>query len=163
MVSRGSPGWQVFLDRFLLGRYILGSLLPVFEYCSAVWCSAADTHIKLPNRVVSGACFLTGSVFECDIPHCRSVAVPCKLYKIRGNPIHPLYGSLSVPYVPVRVTSDAMVAHRYTYAHVRCKTPQYPRTHISLSVSLWNDLADAVFDGLGLVGFMSWANAFSLA
>ena len=28
-------------------------------YCSAVWCSAADTHIKLLDRVVSGASFLT--------------------------------------------------------------------------------------------------------
>ena len=28
---------------------------------------------------------------------------------------------------------------------------------------LWNDLADPVFDGVGLVGFMSKANAFLLA
>ena len=30
------------------------------EYCSAAWCSAADTHLKLLVRVVSGASFLTG-------------------------------------------------------------------------------------------------------
>ena len=32
-----------------------------------------------------------------------------------------------------------------------------------LSVSLWNDLDDPVFDGVGLAGFKSRANAFLLA
>ena len=31
------------------------------------------------------------------------------------------------------------------------------------SVALYNDLADIVFDGVGLQGFKSWANAFLLA
>ena len=35
----------------------------------------------------SGARFLTGGVFECDISHRRSVAVLCMLYKIRCNPV----------------------------------------------------------------------------
>ena len=96
--------WRVFHDRSLLGRCFHGFVLPVLEYCSAVWCSAADTHLKLPNRPVSGARFLIGGVFECDISHRRSVAVLCMLYKIRCNPVHPLNGALSGPYVPVRVT-----------------------------------------------------------
>ena len=77
--------------------------MTVLEYCSAVWCSAADTHLRLLDRVVSGASFLTGGVFECDFAHCRSVAVLCMLYKIRCNPMHALYGALFVPYVPVRL------------------------------------------------------------
>ena len=40
-----------------------------------MWCSAADTHLKLLDRLVSGARFLTGGVFECDIDDRRSVAV----------------------------------------------------------------------------------------
>ena len=52
--------WQVFHDRLLLGRCFRGFVLPVLEYCSAVWCSAADTHLRLLDRVVSGASFLTG-------------------------------------------------------------------------------------------------------
>ena len=47
--------WRVFLDRLLIGRCFWGFVLPVLEYCSAVWCSAADTHLKLVDRVVSGA------------------------------------------------------------------------------------------------------------
>ena len=81
-----------------------------------MWCSAADTHLKLLDRVVSGASFLTGGVFECDLAHRGSVAVLCMLYKTRCNPFHPVYGALPVPYVPVRVTRGAVIAHQYTYA-----------------------------------------------
>ena len=68
--------------------------MPVLEYCSAVWCSAADTHLRLLDRVVSGASFLTVGVFACDLAHRRSVSVLCMLHKIRCNPMHPLYGAL---------------------------------------------------------------------
>ena len=54
--------WQVFHDGLLLRRCFLDFVLPVLEYCSAVWCSAADTHLRLLERVVSGASFLTGRV-----------------------------------------------------------------------------------------------------
>ena len=38
--------WRVFHDRSLLGRFFQFFLLPVLEYCSTVWCSAANTHLK---------------------------------------------------------------------------------------------------------------------
>ena len=84
-----------------------GFVLPVLEYCSAMRCSAADTHLKLLDRAVSGVRFLTGGVFECDIAHRRSVAVLCMLYKIRCNPMHLLNDALPGPYVQVRVTRCA--------------------------------------------------------
>ena len=67
--------------RTLLGRCFRGFVLPVLEYCSAVWCSAADTHLKLLDRAVGGVRFLTGGVFEYDISHRRSVAVLCMLLR----------------------------------------------------------------------------------
>ena len=67
--------WQVFHDRLLLWRCFGGFVLPVLEYCSAVWCPDADTHLKLLDCVVSGASFLTVGMFECDHAHRRSVAV----------------------------------------------------------------------------------------
>ena len=39
--------WLVFHDISLLGRYFWSFVLPVSEYYSAVWCSAAETHLKL--------------------------------------------------------------------------------------------------------------------
>ena len=71
--------WQVFHDRLLLGRCFKGFVLPILEYCSAVWCSAADTHLKQLDRVDSGASFLTVGVFECVLAHRRHMAVLCLL------------------------------------------------------------------------------------
>ena len=144
--------WQVFHDRLFLGTYFRGFVLPVLEYCSAVWCSAADTHLRLLDRVVSGASLLTGGVFESDLAHRLSVAVLCMLYKISCNPMHPLYDAIPLLCVPLRVTRGT-IAHRYTYAPPRCRTSQYRRNFILLSVPLWNDLSDPVFDGVGLAGF----------
>ena len=67
----------MFHDRSLLERCFRGFVLPVLEYYSAVWCSVADTHLILLDRAVSGARFLTGGMFECDIAHRRSVTVLC--------------------------------------------------------------------------------------
>ena len=128
------------IDRFMGDAF--GVLSCQFlEYYSAVWYSAADTHLKLLDRAVSGARFLIGRVFECDISHRRSVAVLCMLHKIRCNTLHPLNGALPGPYVPARVTRGALVAHRYTYAPPRCRTLQHSRTFIHFSVCFWNDLA----------------------
>ena len=67
--------------------------------------------------------------------------------------MHALNGALPGPYVPAHVTRGNM----------RCRTLQYSRTFIPFSVSLWNDLPNPVFDGVGLAGFNSRANASLLA
>ena len=99
--------WWVFHVRSLLWRCFWDFVLPVLECCSAVWCSAADTHLKQLVCVVSGASFLTEGVFECDIAHQQSLAVLCLLYKIRCNQMHTLYSALPEPYVPMQVTCGA--------------------------------------------------------
>ena len=68
--------------------------------------------------------------------------------------MHPLNGALPGPYVPVRATRGILVAHRYTYATACCRTSQYRRTFILLSVSFLNDLTDHVFDGVSRAGPM---------
>ena len=76
--------------------------------------------------------------------------------------MHPL----PVPYVGAYAPSSCtvcagagytrrLIAHRYTYAPPRCRTSQYRRTFIPMSVSLWNDLSDPMFDGVGRAGFKS--------
>ena len=67
---------RVFHDRSALGRCFPGFVLPVLECCSAVWCSAADTHAPLTTGRCSRWCqFFNWGVFECDISHHQSVAV----------------------------------------------------------------------------------------
>ena len=113
-----------------------------------MWCSAANSHLKLLDRVVRSAGFLAGVVLECNLPHRRSVAELCMLFKIKSNPTHPLSGVLTLPYVPARVTRGALVAHTHSFARPRCWTYQYRRTFVRLSMSLWNDLSVPVFDGV---------------
>ena len=126
-------------------------------------CSAADSHLKLLERVVRSAGFLAGGVLESNFVHRRSVAELCMLFKIKSNPMHPVSGALPLPYVPARVTRGALVAHRHSFAPPRCRTSQYRRIFVPFSVSLRNELSDPVFDGVGLAGFKSRANAFLLA
>ena len=141
--------WRVFHDRLLIGRCFWGFVLPVLEYCSVVWCSAADIHLKLLDRVVSGACFLVGGVLNCNLSHRRSVAMLCMLYKIMCKPMHPLCGTLPVPYVPVRVTCGTLIAHRYISALPRCRTSQNRRLLFStqyLSGMIWLTPYSMVWD-----------------
>ena len=153
----------VFHDRSLLGRCFRGFVLPVLEYCSAVWCSPADTHVKLLDRCSQWCPFLTGGVFECDIAHRRSVAVMCMLYKIRCNPMHPLM----VLYLD-RMCQCGL--HAVLWLHICIlirRLAAEPRStaglFIPLSVSLWNDLADPVLDSARLPDFKSRATAFLLS
>ena len=50
--------------------------------------------------------------------------------------MHPLSGALPLPHVPARVTRGALVAHRHSFAPPRCRTSQYRRSLLPLSVSL---------------------------
>ena len=146
LVSCESPGECSMLDRVMQDSFwdlfyqlwstVLqcGALLPIY------------TSVKLLDIVVSGAHFLTGSVFGCDIAHRRSVAVVFMLYNIRFNPKHSPYGALPVPYMPVRVTCFAVVAHRYTDAPLRCRISQYIRTFILLSSTILMTMYAMVWD-----------------
>ena len=103
--SMTRKSWRVFNDGLLLERCFRGFVLPVLEYCSAEWCSAADTHLKLLACQWRQLLNLgTGRVLECCIAHRRSIAVSCMLYTSMCNPMYSLYGALRVPDVPVRVT-----------------------------------------------------------
>ena len=93
----------------------------------------------------------------------ESVAELSMLFKIKSNPMHPSSNALPLPYVPASVTRGGFVAHRHSFTPPRSRTSQYRRTFLPLSVSLWNDLSDPVFDGVGRADFKSRANAFLLA
>ena len=149
------------IDRFLVDAFGVLS----YQFWSTVLQSGARLPIhSLSYRTMQSVVpVFNWRCVECDIADRRSVAVLCMLYKIRCDPVHPLDGALPGPYLPVRVTPSALIAHRYTYALLRCRTSQYSMTFILLSVSLWNDLANPVFDSVGLSRFKSRANAFLLS
>ena len=77
--------------------------------------------------------------------------------------MHPLCGALPVPYVPVRVTrGDRTSVHLFASSLPNLAvSPDFYSPCVFLC--LWNDLSNPVFDGVGLGGFKSRANAFLLA
>ena len=134
LASRRSPGEYSMID-CLLGN-AFGVLSCPF-WSTVLQCGARQSIHTLNYWTVSGASFLTGGVFECALAHRRSVVVLCMLYRIKFNPTHPLYGALHEPYMQMRVTRSAVIAHRHTYERPRCGTSQYHRTfipHVSISV-----------------------------
>ena len=75
--------------------------------------------------------------------------------------MHPLYDALTVPYVSVRVTCGAMVAHRYIISLLAAGPGRPQDFYPPLSISV-NYIGDPVFDGAGLEGFKRRANVFLL-
>ena len=114
--------WSIFRDPNLMKSCFYSFLFPVLEYCSAVWCSAADSHLRLLDRAVACAAFHKGGVLECNLLHRRSVAGLCMIYKIWSNPLHPLHAELPQQFVPVRVTRAAVAAHTHAFEVPRCRT-----------------------------------------
>ena len=62
--------------------------------------------------------------------------------------MHPLNGALAGPYMPVRVTRGALVRHRYTLCTASLQNLAVQQDFYSPLGSLWNDLANPVFDGV---------------
>ena len=101
-------------------------------------------------------------MLECDIAHRRSVVVLFMLYKIRCDLMHTrttLHAhSFASECLTCATRASAgsvgdLVSNRSIYAPPRCRTLQYRIRFFPFSLSLWNDLVDPVFDGVGLAGF----------
>ena len=128
--------WWLFHDRSLLER-CFGVL------CCQFWSTVLQCRARLQIHtlnywtVISQWCPFPNC--GCDrVWHCSSsiCSVLCMLYKIRCHPKHPLHGDLPGPHVPVRVTRDALVAHRHTYLIPRYRTSQYRKTFIIFYLSV---------------------------
>ena len=128
-----------------------GFCLPVLKYCFAVWCPAVDiSHFKTSGPRCQWCLFFTWCLFEFDIAYHQSGAVLCILCKIRSNPITIFITILTV------CASEG-------YTRFFGRTSIYSLQSLAvpeLSVSLWNDLSDPVFDGVELAWVKRKANAF---
>ena len=60
-------------------------MLPVLEYCSPDWVSAANSHLALLDRIVCKATGLKKGIINCDLWHRRRVAALSVFFKIREN------------------------------------------------------------------------------
>ena len=153
--------FKIFNDESVLVKCFNSFILSCFEYCSPVWFSAADSHLKLLDRNLNACKFLIPDL-NTDLWHRRSISCLCMLFKIYHNPAHPLHSELPSLYLPVRVTRNAVNAHSHSFSAVRCSTVQYSRCFIPSSTKCWNELPSGVVECMELQKFKVGANKFLL-
>ena len=102
---------------------------PCLEYCSPVWCSAADCHLLLLDRNLNAIRFLIPG-HSVDLWHRRSSSFLCILFKICCNLKHPLYSDLPGLFHPARITKGALSSNNLAFSVVRFNTAQFCRSFI---------------------------------
>ena len=118
--------------------------MPLLEYCTPVWGSAAASHLNLLDRIVRMGDGLCG-IRNLDLSHRRTVGSLSLLYKITENTAHSLHPSLPVPFCAVRETRATALLHEWAFKLGRCRTFQFARCFIPNTVKLWNSLPASVF------------------
>ena len=153
---------SVFRDVTVVAKCFWAFILPVLEYCSPVWMSAATSHLSLLDRVVSQVGRLSGGSVSCDLWHRRRVASVSAFFKIDSLVDHPVRGLFPAQYVLRRPTRGALAAHSRSFEMPRSRTVQFSRSFVLSCVRLWNGLHESVFAGEGLGAFKTSVNRFLL-
>ena len=153
--------FKIFGDQSVLKNCFNSFILPCFEYCSPVWSSAADSHLKLLDRNLNAIKFLIPDL-RTNLWHRRSISSLCMLYKIYHNPEHPMHSDLPNLYRPLRNTRNAVNSNSLAFSFVRFNTAQFSRSFIPSVTSLWNELPSQVVESLELQTFKVGSNAFLL-
>ena len=150
------------LMRVGIAKCFWAFILPVLEYCSPVWMSAATSHLSLLDRVVSQVSRLSGGSVSCDLWHRRKVASLSVFFKIDSLVDHPVRGLFPALYVLRRPTRGALAAHSRSFEMPRSRTVQFSRSFVLSCVRLWNGLHESVFAGEGVGAFKTSVNRFLL-
>ena len=80
--------FRIFGDHDVLLRFFNSFILPCLEYCSPVWSSEANSHLKLLDKNVRDCKFLIPNL-AISLQHHHFISSLCMLYKIFHNPSHP--------------------------------------------------------------------------
>ena len=137
-------------------------ILPLFEYCSPVWISAADTHMKLLDRAFAQIKFLLPSLCL-NLRHRRLVGALSYLFKLSSNGDHPLYHLLPGLHQPSRVTRHSLMLNDRAFSPVFCRSSQFSRCFISSTSKLWNSLPNDIVDSSEVGAFKLRVNSFLLS
>ena len=105
-------------------------ILPVLEYCSPVWMSAATFHLSLLDRVVSQVGRLSGGSVTCDLWHRSRVASLRVFFKIDSLVDYPVRGLFPAQYVLRRPTRGALAAPSRSFEMPKSRTVQFSRSFV---------------------------------
>ena len=154
--------WQTYQDNSLILKCFYAFILPFFEYCSAVWMSAAHTHLKILQRVFASAVFLTQTNIKLD--HRREVAALCVFFKILSNADHPMQSRLPPPAVHGRRTRRAARMNTRALASAMShNTVQFNRTFLAHIIEVWNFLPQSIVDSTNINVFKTKVNKHLLS
>ena len=149
--------WQSYRDNSVVLKCFYSYILPFFEYCSVVWLSAAPTHLHSFERVFASARFIAPSNIKLD--HRRNVAGCCLLFKILGNPDHPMHSRLPRPADHARRTRRAeRMNNRARMSALSRNSSQFNRSFLPHIIEIWNFLPQAVVDSPNVDHFKRLVN-----
>ena len=152
---------RIFGDHDVLLKCFNSFILPCLKYCSPVWSSAADSHLKLLDRNLQACKFLIQN-FTISLQHRRFISSLCTLYKIFHNPSHPLHSELPNFFRSRRVTRGSLSINSLSFSPMRFHTYQYSRFFIPATTKLWNELSSMIVEAAELLKFKLGANTFLL-
>ena len=134
---------KIYNDSLIANKCFLSFLLPMFEYCSPVWNSAAPFHLKLLDDLMKKIKTLIPDL-TVDLAHRRTVASICMFYKIRSNSNHFCSSLLPPILAPGRNTRSGVALNSLALMLPFCRTNQHQRSFIPLCSAIWNVLPDDV-------------------
>ena len=102
---------SVFQYVAVVAKCFWAFILPVLEYGSPLWMSAATYHLLLLDCIASQLSRLSGESVSCDPWHRRKVASLSVFFKIDSLVDHPVSGLFPAQYVLRRPTRGALDAH----------------------------------------------------
>ena len=152
---------KIYKDDDILRRCFFSFILPHFEYCSAVWSSAADSHLRLLERAFNSVKFLLSDL-DLDIGHRRDVGGLCILFKVVNDVHHPLHKFLPRFYQPARFTRYSEAVNSMAFEIGRHSTSQFSRCFLPHFCRLWNTLPTDIVTSPTLDKFKRLANIFLL-
>ena len=133
-------------------------VLPLLEYCSPVWMSAAARDLALLDRVVRGGRFLFPNSGSYDLDHRRMISCLSMFHKLYFSRELSLSTIIPEPLRFPRATRFAEQQHQYAVNVPRCHTSQFQRCFIPHTAKLWNGLPGDVIEA-GLQKFKKSCNS----
>ena len=152
---------KIYATDDIVRKCFYSFILPFFEYCSPVWLSAADSHLKLLNRAFNQVRFWLPNL-NLKLDHRRLVGSLALLHKIYYNADHLLHDKLPPRFRPGRVTRYALQANDQAFSGVFCNSSQYERCFIPAITKVWNTLPSDIVNIECSQSFRTRVNTFLL-
>ena len=153
---------RVFVDTSVLLRCYYAFVLPILEYCSPLWGSAAECHLQLLERQVYSVARLCPAQTFWSLCHRHHVAALSMLYKVNSDSNHCLFSELPSASIRVRHTRAAAAAYPLECEVSRFRTSQFARCFLPAPATVWNGIPYTVFDTRTLDGFKGAVNHWVL-